>query len=87
MAEITPVTAAERATLQASIVQIDAIFALEGFRADESIRATNNAVLAGRGSYEESITELISHIKAHKTARGFVYSKSVDLDPHELGGG
>ena len=54
----TTLSAEKRAQLEASIVQIDAIFALEGFQPDESIRETHAAVLAGMGSYAESAFEL-----------------------------
>lgn len=61
------------------IQQTDAIFALEGFAKTDVVRATDAAVLAGLGTYEEACTELLAYASYHKTLQGFVYSKAVGL--------
>ena len=61
------------------IKQVDAIFALEGFQPTSSILDTDRAVLAGVGTYAESTKELVDYVKKHKTAEGFVYSKTQGL--------
>jgi hypothetical protein len=67
------------AELQANIKCRDAIFRLEGFEPTGFILLTDKAVLLGVGTYAESTQELVAYIKQHKTAEGFVYSKTVGL--------
>lgn len=66
--------------LQANIKSRDAIFRLEGFEPTGSILLTDQAVLAGKGTYAESTQELIAYVKHHKTVDGFVYSKTKTIE-------
>ena len=59
-----------------NITQGDAIFALEGFEKTDTIRAIDEAVLAGVGTYEEAAAEMLVYVREHKTVDGFVYSKA-----------
>lgn len=68
-----------RKELLDDIKQGDAIFALEGFDKTDTIRAIDDAVLAGVGNYDEAVTEMLVHVHQHKTIEGFAYSKAVDL--------
>ena len=68
-----------RKELLDDIKQTDAIFALSGFEKTDSVRATDAAVLAGAGTYEEARAELLAYVREHKTSEGFVYSKAVGL--------
>jgi len=69
----------ERARHLEAIKFVDSVFRLEGFEPTAAIKAVDEAVLAGVGNYEEAVQEMIAHVKKHKTADGFVYSKSIGL--------
>lgn len=63
------------------IMQGDAIFALEGFEKTDTIRAIDEAVLAGVGTYEEAAAEMRVYVHEHKTIEGFIYSKAAATTP------
>jgi glycerol-3-phosphate cytidylyltransferase-like family protein len=58
---------------------VDSVFRLEGFEPNECMKAIRMAVLAGVGDYEEAVQEMVAYAKKHKTAKGFVYSKSIGI--------
>ena len=68
-----------RQELLDDIKQTDAIFALSGFEKTDSVRATDAAVLAGVGTYQEAGAELLAYVREHKTSEGFIYSKAMGL--------
>ncbi len=67
----------ERMHLLDRIAQRDTIFAFEDFEKTCSMAETDRAVLAGFGTYEESLAELLDYLAQHKTPIGFVYSKTI----------
>lgn len=61
------------------IRRVNGIFALEGIEPGAATLAADRAVLAGVGTYRESVQELLAYVKEHQTLDGFVYSKAVGL--------
>jgi hypothetical protein len=72
-------TVIDREKILNTIKQVDAIFALEGFEPTDMKRNTDKAVLAGVGTYSESVAELVEYVKQNKTVDGFKYSKAIGL--------
>ncbi len=64
----------KQTTLEA-IRQSDAIFALEGFSPNETVRAIDAAVLAGKVTFRQAANEMRDYVSAHKTVKGFIQSR------------
>lgn len=62
--------------MQEAIRQTDAIFALEGFKPTDEIRAINAAVLAGRVTRGQVAEEMRDYAMQYKTTDGFIASRT-----------
>lgn len=65
----------QKREIEESIRQRDAISALEGFQPTEQTRRIDEAVLAGKISRQQVISEMVEYAKQHKTTIGFIESR------------
>jgi len=68
-------TTEEKEVYRKACEQTDAIFALEGFEPTEERKAIREAVMTGRVTLDQVISEKVEYAKQHKTIDGFLESR------------
>lgn len=61
--------------MRKAIKQVDAIFALEGFTPNAQERAIDEAVLAGRVTNAQVVSELVEYARVNKSMNGFIETR------------
>ena len=70
------ISESESSLLSEAFRQSEAICALEGMNPDATSVAIKNAVISGRVTGSQAVSELCDWVKAHQSVDGFIASRS-----------